>query len=144
MSRTVLRTPSRAVQNAGLQFRSLLSDLSALVTPVESCQTFGSEAFPPEPNGVDATTHRSGYRPLSLAFSQPKDDISTTNIFGGKTPAPEFGLEFELGGEAHFKLGWHFGTIADLCIRSQCYSALDLRLRSRDEDLLADLHFFGF
>ena len=115
---------SRAVQDSSLQFRSLLSDLPALVPAIESCETFGSEAFPPEPNGVDATTHRSGYRPLSLAFSQPKDDISTTNILGGKTAAPDFGLEFESNFGAHFKLGWHSGTIAEERVRSQCYSAL--------------------
>jgi len=90
-----------------------LSDLSALVTPVESCEAFGCEAFPPKPNGVDATTHRSGDLSLSLAFSQSKDDISTTDIFGWKTAAPEFGLEFGSGFGTHFKLGWHFGTIAE-------------------------------
>jgi hypothetical protein len=124
MGRTVLGTTSRAVQNSGLQFRSLLSDRSALVTPVESGETFGGEALPPKPNGVDATTHRSGDRPLSQAFSQSKDNISTTHIFGWKTAAPEFGLEFGSGVGTHFELGWHFGTIALRCISSQCYSAL--------------------
>lgn len=124
MSRTVLGTTPRAVQDSGLQFRSLLRDLSAFVTPVESCETFGSEAFLPKPNGVDATTHLSGDRPLSQAFSQSKDDVSTTNIFGWKTAAPEFGLEFGFGVGAHFKFGWHFGTVVDFCISNQCYSAL--------------------
>ena len=124
MSRAVLGTTSRAVQDSSLQFRSLLSDLSALVTAVEPCETFGSEAFPPKPNGVDATTNRSGDSPLSLAFSQPKDDISTTNILGGKTAAPDFSFKFGFGFGAHFELGWHSGTISEWCIRSQCYSAL--------------------
>lgn len=92
---------SRAVQNSGLQFRSFLSDLAALVTPVESGQTFGCEPLPPKPNGVDATTHRSGDQPLDLAFSQSEYDIST-HILSWKTAAPEFGLEFEFGLGAHF------------------------------------------
>jgi hypothetical protein len=29
---------------------------------------------------------------LSLAFSQPKDDVSPTNVFGWKTAAPQAGF----------------------------------------------------
>jgi len=64
---------------------------------------------------------------LSLAFSQPKDYVGTTNILGGKTAAPDFGLEFGSDFGAHFELGWHSGTIAEECIRSPCYSALVVR-----------------
>ena len=124
MRRTIFGAMPRAVQNSGLQFRSLWSDLAPLVTPVQSCETLGCEATPPKPNGVDATTHRSGDGPLSLAFSQSEYDISATNIFGWKTSAPELGLEFGFGAGAHFKLGWHFAILADKCIISQCYSAL--------------------
>src|SRR5579864_5319939 len=89
MSRTVLGTASRAVQNPGLQFWSLVTDPTTLVPPVQSRETLAFESLSPKPDGVDATTHGSGDRPLSLAFSQPKDDVSPTNVFGRKTAASQ-------------------------------------------------------
>jgi hypothetical protein len=61
---------------------------------------------------------------LSLAFSQSKNDISATNIFGWKTAAPQFGLEFGFSGGAHFESGRHARRVVGARIRSQCYSAL--------------------
>ncbi len=102
MGRTVFGKAARAVQYLRLQCGTRGFNLPPWMTSVESAQALSFIPFSPQSHGIDATTHLSGHNSLRLTFGQPQNDISTSDIFGGKTAATQLGLQFGLVSGTHF------------------------------------------